>query len=114
MSFKVHLFVDLIGKLKDIIDSKKEVDQKESKPCESSVPDEWNELLCEIIILATFTKINKVQFRQSKVASHTDTTLTATGPIEYTGYNIPPRDHLAVYCQKVNFGFDKGNKVKLT
>ena len=33
--------------------------------------------------------------------------LTATGPIEYT----PPRDHMAVYCQKVNFGFYKGNGV---
>ena len=61
-SFKVHLFVDLIGKLKNIIDSEKEVDEKESKPCESSVPEEWNELLCEIIILATFTKIKKAEF----------------------------------------------------
>ena len=26
----------------------------------------------------------------------------------------PPRDNMAVYCQKVNFGFYEGNEVKLT
>ena len=60
-SFKVDLFVDLIGKLRDII--------KEAQRYDfdirgwSSIPDhiltQWNELLCEIIILASFTNINQ-------------------------------------------------------
>ena len=58
---KVELFKELIGELKNI---------NEKGPTEScsSVSEDmygsWNETLCKIIILASFTKINQAKFKK--------------------------------------------------
>ena len=68
-SLKVDTFKDLIGKIKKIIS-----EENKAVGSASSVPDtkytEWNKLLCQIIILASFTKINQarvlaIEYRQS-------------------------------------------------
>ena len=65
-SLKVDLFKDLIGKLKEIMSKKTGEEQVLEIGSASSVTDEkytvWNELLCQIIILASFTKINQAEF----------------------------------------------------
>ena len=59
--WKVELFIELIGQIKKIIHS-------ETVGSASSVKNdkqtEWNELLCKIIILASFTKINQAEHSQ--------------------------------------------------
>jgi len=71
-SFEVDLFKDLIGKIKKIIS-----EERKTVGSASSVTDakytEWNKLLCQIIILASFTKINQAEFWQfnvDKVVNH--------------------------------------------
>ena len=65
-SLKVDLFKDLIGKIKEIMSKKTGEEQVLEIGSASSVTDdkytEWNELLCKIIILASFTKINQAEF----------------------------------------------------
>ena len=60
-SLKVDMFKDLIGKIKKIIS-----EENKTVGSASSVTDaeyiEWNKLLCQIIILASFTKINQAEF----------------------------------------------------
>ena len=53
---KVELFIELIGQVKVILDSK--IVGSASSVTEESY-NEWNEVLCKIIILASFAKINQ-------------------------------------------------------
>ena len=55
-SLKVELFKDLIGKIEKIIYSDT---VGSASSVTNDVYTEWNELLCKIIILASFTKINQ-------------------------------------------------------
>ena len=60
----------LIGELKEIISKKTKEDVPEIGSASSVTDDkytEWNKVLCKIIILASFTKINQAEFWQLNI-----------------------------------------------